>query len=75
MDNESGEEAAHFIVLINEEEQYSLWPAGKSIPGGWKSTGKEGPKADCLKYVDEVWIDMRPMSLRLRMSGNSGAVD
>jgi MbtH protein len=57
-----------FLVLINDEEQYSLWPKGKAIPAGWRGTGKEGSRAECIAYVDEVWVDMRPRSLRLRMN-------
>ena len=53
-----------YRVVINHEEQYSIWPAWKDIPAGWKDTGKQGPKADCLAYVKEVWTDMRPLSLR-----------
>jgi MbtH protein len=53
-----------YRVVVNHEEQYSIWPAWKEIPAGWKDTGKQGPKADCLAYVKEVWTDMRPLSLR-----------
>ena len=53
-------------VLVNEEEQYSLWPRDNPIPNGWKSV-KEGTKAECLAYVREVWTDMRPLSLRKHM--------
>jgi MbtH protein len=70
MTNEASESKATHIVLINDEEQYSLWPIFKKIPGGWKSVGKEGTEEECMKYVDEVWTDMRPRSLRLRMEGS-----
>jgi MbtH protein len=53
-----------YRVVVNHEEQYSIWPAWKDIPAGWKDTGKQGPKADCLAYIKEVWTDMRPLSLR-----------
>ena len=53
-----------FRVVVNHEEQYSIWPADKSIPGGWIDTGKIGKKSDCLKYIEKVWKDMRPLSLR-----------
>jgi uncharacterized protein YbdZ (MbtH family) len=56
------------VVLINDEEQYSLWPKNKTIPLGWRAVGKEGLKSDCLRYIDEVWTDMRPLSLRRHMS-------
>ena len=53
-------------VLVNDEEQYSLWPRDNAIPNGWRSV-KEGTKAECLAYVKEVWTDMRPLSLRKHM--------
>ena len=53
-----------FIVVINEEEQYSIWPEFKAIPDGWHSAGKSGTKAECLAHIREVWTDMRPASLR-----------
>jgi MbtH protein len=63
--NEDGRE---YTVLVNAEEQYSLWVKNKTIPAGWRAVGKEGTKAECLKYVDEVWTDMRPLSLRKKMA-------
>jgi MbtH protein len=56
-----------YLVLINHEEQYSLWPSYKPIPAGWKAIGEERTKNECLAYVDEVWTDMRPLSLRKQM--------
>ncbi len=53
-----------FRVLINHEEQYSLWPEWKAIPEGWEDTGVLGDKAACLDYVEKTWTDMRPLSLR-----------
>ncbi|MBJ7312559.1 MbtH family protein [Rugamonas sp. CCM 8940] len=58
---------ALYEVLINDEEQYSLWPAEKAVPAGWRLAGKRGPKEACMAYVDEVWTDMRPLSLRQAM--------
>ena len=60
-------ETATYIVVINDEEQYSIWLDGRDIPPGWRKAGKTGPKAECLAYVDRVWTDMRPLSLRRRM--------
>jgi MbtH protein len=57
-----------YTVLLNEEEQYSLWPLSQEIPAGWRSAGKQGSREDCFRYVDEVWTDMRPLSLRKRMT-------
>ncbi len=56
-----------YEVLINDEEQYSLWPLEKAVPAGWRLAGKRGPKDVCMAYVDEVWTDMRPLSLRQAM--------
>ena len=57
-----------FKVLINDEGQYSLWPAAKIAPSGWSETGCRGSKSECLDYVDKSWTDMRPMSLRKKMA-------
>ncbi len=53
-----------YCVLINDEEQYSLWPTFRDPPPGWREVGKRGTKEECMSYVDEVWTDMRPKSLR-----------
>ena len=56
-----------YNVVINHEEQYSIWPADRENPCGWRDAGKSGPKADCLAYIKEVWTDMRPLSQRKKM--------
>lgn len=56
-----------YKVVVNHEEQYSIWPQYKEIPRGWKSAGKEGTKKECLEYINQVWTDMRPLSLRKKM--------
>ncbi|MCI0466645.1 MAG: MbtH family NRPS accessory protein [Beijerinckiaceae bacterium] len=61
------DDTANYIVVINHEEQYSIWPDYKKIPDGWRAVGNPGPKADCLAYINEVWTDMRPLSLRKQM--------
>jgi MbtH protein len=58
-----------YTVVVNHEEQYSIWPAHRELPLGWREGGKTGPKAECLAYIDEVWVDMRPLSLRIAMEG------
>jgi MbtH protein len=63
------DENGRFLVLKNDEDQYSLWPIGVEVPAGWTPVGKEGTKEECSAYVDEVWTDMRPRSLRERMDG------
>jgi MbtH protein len=60
-----------FDVVVNHEEQYSIWPSFKPIPGGWRAVGKSGLKAECLAYIGEVWTDMRPLSLRKKMDADA----
>ncbi len=62
-----------FKVVVNHEEQYSIWPAWKEIPAGWREAGKSGPKDQCLAYINEVWTDMRPLSLRKAMEAQAKA--
>lgn len=54
-------------VVINDEEQYSVWPAYKEIPQGWRAIGDKATREDCLSKVEELWTDMRPKSLRVYM--------
>ena len=56
-----------YTVVVNHEEQYSIWPADRELPLGWSAAGKTGTKAECLDYIKEVWTDMRPLSLRKKM--------
>lgn len=56
-----------YKVVVNHEEQYSIWPVHRQNPLGWSDVGKSGTKAECLDYIKEVWTDMRPLSLRKRM--------
>jgi MbtH protein len=56
-----------YKVVVNHEEQYSLWPAERENTLGWRDAGKQGTKEECLAYIKEVWVDMRPLSLRRRM--------
>jgi len=56
-----------YKVVVNHEEQYSIWPVDRENPLGWTDAGKEGKKADCLAHIREVWTDMRPLSLRKQM--------
>jgi MbtH protein len=53
-----------YAVVINDEEQYSIWPADREPPAGWRRAGMSGPRQDCLAHIDQVWTDMRPLSLR-----------
>jgi MbtH protein len=61
------EDTRQYRVVINHEEQYSIWPADREPPLGWKDVGKSGTKQECLEYIKEVWTDMRPLSLRKQM--------
>lgn len=56
-----------FKVVVNHEEQYSIWPAERKPPLGWRTVGKSGSKEECLAYIRQVWTDMRPLSLRRKM--------
>jgi MbtH protein len=62
-----------YDVVVNHEEQYSIWPAGRELPLGWRAVGTSGPKAHCLDYITKVWTDMRPLSLRRQMEAARAA--
>lgn len=57
-----------YAVVLNDEEQYSIWWADRPLPAGWRAEGKSGSKQECLDHIDVVWTDMRPLSLRKRMA-------
>lgn len=61
---EERDDETTYRVVVNGEEQYSIWPADREVPRGWRDAGKVGLKQECLAYVKEVWTDMRPASLR-----------
>lgn len=61
------EDTTIYRVVVNHEEQYSIWPDYKELPNGWRMVGKTGLKKECLDYIEEVWTDMRPLSLRKQM--------
>jgi MbtH protein len=65
------EDRTIYKVVLNHEEQYSIWPEGRPNPAGWRDAGKTGTKADCVTYIDEVWTDMRPLSLRRAMAAEA----
>lgn len=67
---EANEDSTQYTVVINHEEQYSIWPTERELPLGWRDVGKSGSKAECLNYIKEVWTDMRPLSLRKRMESS-----
>jgi MbtH protein len=53
-----------YRVVVNHEEQYSIWPADRELPAGWRDEAKVGTKQECLDHISQVWTDMRPLSLR-----------
>ncbi len=61
------EDKRTYHVVVNHEEQYSIWPTDRDPPSGWRTVGVNGLKAECLKHIAEVWTDMRPLSLRKQM--------
>jgi len=61
-----------YVVVLNDEEQYSIWWADRELPAGWRSNGFEGTREACLAHIDEVWTDMRPLSLRRQMAALGG---
>lgn len=63
-----------FKVVMNQEEQYSIWFAEMENPRGWKNAGKQGTRDECLTYIKEVWTDMRPLSLRKNMAASVAEV-
>jgi MbtH protein len=67
--DENSEET--YKVVVNHEEQYSIWWNDRQAPAGWTATGKTGTKAECLTHIAEVWKDMRPLSLRRQMDGDA----
>jgi MbtH protein len=56
--------AETYLVVVNDEEQYSVWSADLPVPAGWRAAGFSGGKEDCLAHIEQVWTDMRPLSLR-----------
>lgn len=61
------EDTTLYKVVVNHEEQYSIWFADRDLPLGWREEGKSGLKSECLSHIKEVWTDMRPLSLRKHM--------
>ncbi len=66
------EDTTPYHVVVNDEEQYSIWPAERDLPAGWRTAGFTGPKQACLAHIEEVWTDMRPLSLRKQMAEAGG---
>lgn len=67
MSTQETEDKQIYEVVLNHEEQYSIWPHDRETPLGWQKAGKRGSKEECLAFIKEVWTDMRPLSLRRKM--------
>ncbi|HEX3786918.1 MAG TPA: MbtH family NRPS accessory protein [Pseudonocardiaceae bacterium] len=68
--DEEQEDDRDYLVVVNDEEQYSIWWSDRALPAGWSAEGVNGTKEECLAHIDRVWTDMRPRSLRARMAAN-----
>ena len=64
--------SAEYTVVVNDEEQYSIWPVDRAVPAGWHEVGTRGNEEACLAYIEENWTDMRPRSVRLAMQDSQG---
>jgi MbtH protein len=62
-----------YVVVMNAEEQYSIWPDGRPVPSGWHALDVRGTKPECLEFIDGAWTDMRPLSLRRQMAAQGTA--
>ena len=61
-------------VVRNHEEQYSIWPVNRELPAGWLDSGVSGTRDECLRFISETWVDMRPLSVRRLMEATGGGV-
>ncbi|WP_341716337.1 MbtH family NRPS accessory protein [Micromonospora sp. FIMYZ51] len=62
-----------YRVVLNDEEQYSVWWTDRELPAGWRAEGTEGTREECLARIGEIWTDMRPLSLRQRMAAQAAS--
>ena len=72
LSNPLEDEATEYVVVVNHEEQYSLWPGFREVPAGWTAVGPKGSRAECLAWIEENWTDMSPKSLRESMKQTDG---
>lgn len=72
MRDDEQEDSTTYRVVLNHEEQYSIWPADRENAPGWRDAGFSGTKAECLAHIEKVWTDMRPLSLRRQMERPAG---
>lgn len=64
------DESANYLVVVNGEEQYSIWPDGRDLPNGWLPVGAPRSRTECLDHIERVWTDMRPKSVRDAMANH-----
>jgi MbtH protein len=67
MEKDDREDKKNYKVVVNHEEQYSIWPADRENALGWNDAGKSGTRQECIDYIKEVWTDARPLSIRKEM--------
>ncbi len=72
MAEENDDGKTFFNVVMNDEEQYSIWPAERAVPAGWRAVGVSGNKQECLDHIEQTWTDMRPASVRRAMQESAG---
>ena len=65
MSSSKDEEVMFYTIVVNNNEQYSIWPAEREVPDGWKKVGVKGTKNQCLEFIQQVWTDMTPLSSRI----------
>jgi MbtH protein len=73
MSHTQDQDVRQYSVVVNDEEQHSIWLAERELPPGWRTAGRSGTKDECLQHIGEVWTDMRPLSLRNEMTGTAAA--
>ncbi len=73
MDQDDRDPFHTYRVVRNDEEQYSIWPEERELPPGWLDVGFRGPKAECLAHIEQVWTDIRPLSLRRMMEADNAS--
>ena len=73
MFEDDADDTTTYKVVVNHEEQYSIWPEDRELPAGWRAAGKTATKAACLEHIETVWTDMRPLSLRQKDAHRGGS--
>jgi MbtH protein len=74
-DSDEEDDLVVYKVVMNHEEQYSIWPSERAEPPGWRAVGKVGTKAECLAYIEEVWTDITPLSVRRQLEADRQATE